>query len=234
MKADILADLMAAQAQAPQQSAEIGYHTGVMLAWDQQSGANTVDINGEQFVNLRCLTTGAGLLFAPGDTVVLMRMRTTYFILGRVAAPGAGAAMSTRVGVTANAAGLAAGSLGTWKNLDMGDIPGPSVPNVYVGPARRCLVTVTAEMTCGEFTDSFMGFEVTGATTIPAAYSRSIRLQNWSTGGTIASCSGTFLLDRDFSPSLNSGVHHFTAKYNRFQGASTAEFSSRHLIVIPF
>jgi hypothetical protein len=234
MTPDVLAELVAAQHQAPQESAEIGYHTGVVQGWDQQTGANSVKIGGSAFVNLRCLTSGAGLLFAPGDTVVLMRLRTQYFILGRIAAPGAGAALSTRVGVAANLGGLADGSYGAWRNLDTGEATGPNVASVYVGPARRCLVTVTAEIRCGPFTDVYIGFEVTGATTIPAAYSRAVRLDNWTSGSISMGVSGTFLLDKDFSPSLNSGMHNFAAKYARWAGSGTADFINRHIIVNPF
>ncbi|QFU87886.1 hypothetical protein [Amycolatopsis sp. YIM 10] len=239
MKADILADLMAAQAQAPQQSADIGYHTGVVVSWDPISGANTVDINGQQFVNLRVLSSGPGVLFASNDTVVLMRIKTTYFILGRVAAPGAGAALAMRTAFAANTGTLSAGGINVWRDLSTGDTSGPVLSDVYISSACRALVILSAYMEVGGDTSGMMGFEITGASTIPANYYRAIRLSHFTfdpdyDNNIGASVSSTFVIDKTILPGLNSGMNTFTAKYTRYSGDGFITFDRRHLTVIPY
>lgn len=234
MRADFLSELITAAGQAPQESSEIGYHTGLIENWDEITGANTVKINGQPFTNLRCLTSGAGILFAKGDTVVLMRMRTQYFIMGRIAAPGAGAALSTRAAAAHTPGLLVGGSSGVWRDLDTGAEPtGPTVSDVYIGTARRALVIISGRIYTENFTDVYMGFSVSGATTVAPDYFRAVRLTAWGATGVGASVSSPFLFGIP-TPLLNPGLHTFQCKYNRFQGAADANFSARHLVVIPF
>ena len=96
MRDDILSEIMAAARQAPQASTEMGWHTGVILSWDEITGVNSVQVQGNTVHNLKVVTAGAGVVLTVGDTVGILRYQTTYFILGRVAAPGAGAALATR------------------------------------------------------------------------------------------------------------------------------------------
>ncbi|MBN6037483.1 hypothetical protein [Amycolatopsis sp. 195334CR] len=238
MKADILADLVAAQQQAPQHSSELGFHQGIVLTWDNLSGANTVNVQGSTFTNLKVLTSGSGVLFTPGDTVALLRFQTTYFILGRVAAPGAGATLATRTGFAANTGTLSAGGDNVWRDLATGETTGPVLPSVYISNAKRALVILSAYIEVSGDTGGMMSFEISGASTIPANFYRAIHLHHFTFDpdydNTIgASVSSTFVLDSSIVP-LNAGMHTFTAKYTRHYGSGDITFSRRHITVIPY
>lgn len=61
---------------------------GVVVAFDQSSGANTVDIAGVVMTDLPVLSSSESLEFAPGDVVVVLAWKSAWFILGRVVVAG--------------------------------------------------------------------------------------------------------------------------------------------------
>lgn len=64
--------------------AEVGFRQGVVTAWDQTTGMNTVNIGGTLVDDLPVLTVNDVSIIAVGDVVGLLRFQSTFFILGRV------------------------------------------------------------------------------------------------------------------------------------------------------
>ena len=60
-------------------------HKGVLDAYDSGTGENTVSVAGGTLENLPRLDTGVTL--TAGDVVVLIRLRSSWAILGRIVAP---------------------------------------------------------------------------------------------------------------------------------------------------
>jgi hypothetical protein len=70
----------------PQGPEDSAFHTGQIVTWDRVTGANTVNIQGTIFPNVRSVhsTAVGGSWFQPGDTVLVIRKQTQWFILGRI------------------------------------------------------------------------------------------------------------------------------------------------------
>lgn len=229
MRADDIAALMVAGMQSQVTgNTDIGYHTGVVKAWDTLTGLNSVDINGVTFNNLKVLSTGDSIMLAAGDTVVIMRFQTQYFILGRVAAPGLGASLATR---TARVNPNESTSSTTFTDLTTF---GPTVPDVYIGSSRRCLVMVSATVAGGPQFGGYAAFEVTGASTIPAVGANGVYgAFTGASGGMQSSLAVVIPLSAD--DGLNAGRNTFTMKYRREASyPDTAFFNTRILTVIPY
>lgn len=79
MRGDDLVPLLAA---GRGRGAVLSVHTGVLTAWTGP-GANTVTVAGADLEDLPALDTGVAL--AEGDVVLLLRNRSSWLILGRVA-----------------------------------------------------------------------------------------------------------------------------------------------------
>jgi hypothetical protein len=62
-------------------------HVGTVLAWDPNTGANTVLMAGAPVNDLPMLNIGDTTNLAVGDTVVILKQKSAFFILGRVVAP---------------------------------------------------------------------------------------------------------------------------------------------------
>lgn len=66
---------------------DLGFHQGVIVAWDGQTGANTIRVAGSDVHNLAMLNITEALVLRAGHVVGLLRFKNTYFILGRIVAP---------------------------------------------------------------------------------------------------------------------------------------------------
>lgn len=66
---------------------DIGYHQGVVVNWDPQTGDNVIDMAGTILNDLPMLNISEALTMKPGYVVALLRFKSTYFILGRVVIP---------------------------------------------------------------------------------------------------------------------------------------------------
>lgn len=66
---------------------DLSFHQGVVTAWDVTTGANTVNVAGTEIPDVPMLNITELLSIAVGDTVALLRYKSTYFILGRVVRP---------------------------------------------------------------------------------------------------------------------------------------------------
>lgn len=68
-------------------TADVGFAQGVVIAWDEASGSNTIDVKGVRMTNLPALNIGEFAILAEGDVVGLLSFKSTYFILGRLVLP---------------------------------------------------------------------------------------------------------------------------------------------------
>lgn len=63
---------------------DLGFRQGVIRTWDLGTGANTVDVGGATVSNLPVLSESGLVVLYPGDIVGILRVRSQYFILGRI------------------------------------------------------------------------------------------------------------------------------------------------------
>ena len=97
-----IADLITEGVRGTQGPKDSAYHTGIVRTWDNLTGANQIEVNGVILSNLRTLRAGITSQYNPGETVVLLRKQTQYFILGRVAGVSAGGCSGIQTAVNAN------------------------------------------------------------------------------------------------------------------------------------
>lgn len=71
----------------PRQKEALGFHQGVIQAWNSETGQNTVNIAGAFVNDLPILNTGEAIVLKVGHVVAILRFRSTYFILGRITIP---------------------------------------------------------------------------------------------------------------------------------------------------
>lgn len=94
---------------------DLGFRQGQIVAWDEATGTNTVNLGGVMLADLPALNLGEFTILQPGDIVALLRYKTSYFILGRLILPrnpdrnrssvDFGAAGLTQTGFSLNVAG---------------------------------------------------------------------------------------------------------------------------------
>lgn len=65
-----------------------GFRQGTVVAFNPLTGANTISVAGGVLTDLPLLNIGDSVNIGPGDVVVLMRLRSSWAILGRVVVPG--------------------------------------------------------------------------------------------------------------------------------------------------
>lgn len=235
MDAAGIAALITAGTTPPKGSADIGYHTGQIVSWDESSGTNVVQVQGVNLSNLKTLQGGIGILYQAGDVVGVFRFQTTYFVLGKVAAPGAGAANQIRSNRVQSLNSVPLG--GGFAALSAS--PGPVLNNVYIGSSRRCLVVHSVEVSVfGTTTDAFatgtgyQGVAVSGASTmaVETAVTDAFLATRWAGQ---ASVTATTLVTA--ANGLNSGFHTFTCLYKASADTGLlVDVNNRVLTVIPF
>lgn len=218
---DIAALLVQGFQQQATGNTDVGYHLGVVKSWDDATGINTVTVSGNDFSNLRVITAGPAVNIGAGDTVVILRYQTSYFIMGKVAAPGAGAAIRAVSGFISAA--------GTTSSVPYADLPtfGPSV-QAYVGSSGAVLVSLSAHFQLDASTYGYMSVAMTGANT---AVAQDFRAAVRNLAGAPADDFGNSHSFMVQITGLTPGLTTFTAKY-RSSGAN-ATFINRSLIVIP-
>src|SRR5688500_2317523 len=239
-----VADLIALGLSPPAGPRDISMYIGVVLAWDQSTGSNEILVDGTQLPDLRVLQSGIGMDYNVGETVVVLKKQTQYFILGRVSAPGAGAGSGIR------SAGdnwiEFFGTSGAWADMPLES--GPSV-TAYIGASRSCLVQyrVGYAVRVGDTTfgahiydaDCYgqVSFEVTGASNIPAGTWQGQRVlfgaEYWNTAPNqmhLHHGVATGFMHLTSAYGLNSGSNTFSMKYNTNR---TLEWSEPFITVIP-
>lgn len=226
---------------SPGTQGDIGFHTGEVLAWDQDAGTNTIRVLGTAMADLQVVATGS-VMVGVGDLVAIWRYKSTYFVMGRIAPVSE--ALTVRAASDATTGTVTSTSV--FSDLT-GTSVGPTVSNVYIGPSRRCLVFLSVG--CGS-TDMGYGsahFQVTGASTIAPPTGAG----NWSQGAFVGSDSATvgddptavsasatriFLLTA--ANGLNAGLNTFTVKYMGHPDSGVllnndVQFFDRVIVVLP-
>lgn len=83
MKSDDLAALIASQG-----GSGVDLHTGLVKAWNSDAGTNTIEVLGTDVYDLPVLTSAGIVTLQAGTSVVIMRYKNTYFIVGQVVGVG--------------------------------------------------------------------------------------------------------------------------------------------------
>jgi hypothetical protein len=228
----LAAALAAANASAPSTGGDD--YTGKILSWDDATGVNSVEINGGAVSNLRVLQSGIGLQYQPGDVVLVKRRMSQWYILGKVAAPGAGAANQIQ---SAQYVPRELTSSTTFTDLTT---VGPSV-TVYIGSSRRCLVIHTARVGAvgnpvGAYVGGGVGFQVTGASAIGPAFGAVAEVYSANaTSGAGIYQSATKTTTLTAADGMGQGFNTFTLKYFSANGSNPqCGFEAREITVIPF
>lgn len=152
-RTDDLAPLLAA---AP--TAGVGYRQGLVTAYNPDTGANTVQVAGAALADLPFLNSGDAIAIRAGDTVLLLTLGGSWFILGRIIAPG-----STRfASATVSFGAFPAGPGGSVSNFAIGTTFAPVISgSIPVPPwADEALCTSIACATATNFTGSPQGVEI--------------------------------------------------------------------------
>lgn len=235
MDAAQIADLLTQGIRGPSGAEDAGFHTGTILSWDSTTGLNSVLVNNTALTNLKAVQAGIPARYSVGDTVMIVRKQTQYFILGKVAAPGGGAG-SAPVGNTIGTPVNQASTGGSF--VDLTGSPGPSV-STYIGSNRAALILWNFKYDGFQSTVE-MGFEVSGANTMaPGAFGSTTVVAGFTssvapTYTTLSTPAGTYLMGN--SVLLSAGLTTFTAKYKvttGTPGSVQANISNRSLTVIP-
>jgi hypothetical protein len=130
-----IADLITQGMQGPTGPDDSGWHVGRIVTWSSSTGLNSVLVNNTLMTNLRALAPSVGTEYYPGQSVLIVRKQTQYFILGQVQVPGAaGSTPPTQVDA---AGGVLTGSSASWRDLDAGG-SSPAV-SVTLAPFQRVL-----------------------------------------------------------------------------------------------
>lgn len=241
---DQIADLIATAMRGPQGPDDSGFHIGTVLSWNTLTGENIIEVQGQQIPNLRTLSSGIGIKYTAGETVVLIRKQTQWFILGKVGAVG-GAVGSSLNDSQTNFLGTF-GTSGSWNDLPTG----PVTSTVNIGSSRSALVfwRCNIKVRVGDTTfganiydpsaSADVSFAVSGASSIAAGFwaGQQITLQgeNYNTGGggRMVAINSTV---SGFMPvaaqhGLNKGQNTFSMK---FRSSQTAEFFEPGITVLP-
>lgn len=235
MRSDDIAALLVA---GMQPSYDLDYHQGLVLSWDEATGNNSVMVNGSTFTNLLVLSTGAITPFQKGDTLGILRYQSTYFILGKIRAPGAGAGERIASAKVAQLITVPTGG----GYADLAGSFGPEV-SLFVGSSRRALVIHSVEIAhtgsvtvdaSGAFAraSAGQGVQISGAT-IKAPETAVTSAGYQGRFGTSGVFTATSLVTS--AQGLNSGTNTFTCKYKATADAGVVpNVNNRTLTVIPF
>lgn len=228
-----LAKLLAEANTPPSGGADLAHYTGQIITWDESTGVNSVMINGAPVSNLRVLQSGIGLQYQPADVVLVEKRMSQWYILGKVAAPGAGAANQIK-----SAEVLAYETTGSTSYTDLATV-GPQV-TVTIGSSRRCLVMFAANFSyAGTASNTYIGgrmsFDVTGASSIAAGGTEAVSALLAQTSPAVG-LSQTTTREKLLTAAdgLNAGVNTFTTRYVSQISSPVMGFKQRIITVIPF
>lgn len=217
----------------PSGDRDTGMRVGIIRAWNDLTGENTVEIEGQQFDNLDAVQGGIGINYNPDDVVVVMRKQSTYFIFGKVTSPGAGAGSSVQQ-VTFGYSDVVTPTSGNWIDVPSGVV---SV-DAYIGSGLKALVIWRADVTVNNSTGE-VGWSVSGASNItPGTFAGMSMMVQASTSGTPSTAvketaCGFFTLHK--GGGLKKGLNTFTLKYRVSVSGSgvNATFGSPQITVVP-
>lgn len=242
-RSEDLAPLIAPDTSEP---GAVRFGTGIVVEWDPTTASNVIRFRGTDLRDLPTLASSSEvLLIQPGDVVGLHIVGSgataTAYIVGRITRPGEPMAASFMelfgVAVAEVPQLEQASDAVNWSDLAT---PGPTVTDVRIGSTGRALVMWGAAMQ--EFTGTpirrggEMSIEVSGATSIPASFTRRYLVGHTDDGVGSGTQTTNNLQIRALTAhvfeGLNPGLHTFQAKYRCL--SNPVEFGHRILIVIPF
>src|SRR5699024_8347073 len=90
----------------PDTKGPVGWHQGQIIHWDNHTGENAIRVLGTTIYNLPLLSVTDSIMLTEGDTVGILRFKSTYFLLGRIIPPGGHVRSPTRFD-TSSASGFA-------------------------------------------------------------------------------------------------------------------------------
>ncbi|HEY3513562.1 MAG TPA: hypothetical protein VG497_01930 [Kribbella sp.] len=227
---DISADILG---QPPSGDRDIGMRQGVILAWDELSGENVVDIEGQTFENLDVLISGIGTRFAVYDVVSILRRQSRYFIQGKIGAVNgaAGSAIQEEVYDYSDVVGSTGGA---WIDPPSG----VASCQAYIGSSKKAIVIWRADITCNN-SKGEISWTASGASNVPvAAFAGMSLMHQATTAGTPSTAVKAtlcgFYTVRD-QVGLRQGLTTFTLKYRVSVSGSgvDATFGSPQITVIP-
>lgn len=217
----------------PSGDRDIGMRQGKILAWDDLTGENQVDVEGQVFEDLDVLMSGIGISYAVNDVVNIVRRQTRYFIHGKVGAVN-GAAGSAVQEEVFNYSDVVTPTSGLWIDPPSGVVS----CQAYIGTSCKAIVIFRCDITCNNSVGE-VGFGVSGASSIAtAAFAGMSLFHSASTVGTpstaVKSTATGFYTIRK-KAGLSPGLNLFTMKYRvsvTGTGVNTA-FGSPQITVIP-
>lgn len=179
LDAKAIAALLSQGMAPPQGPADTGFYTGLVLSWDRLTGSNVVEIAGQTFSNLKSVQSTAigGAWYQAGDTVMVIRKQSQWFVLGKVTTVAGGAAGSFQsatsgADVTMNTSG------------NFVDLTGPAsdTPEVSAYTSEKGAIVIwTCTMGLDVRQNNFIGianpsmeanasFQITGASSVSAGF----------------------------------------------------------------
>lgn len=200
---------------------ELGFHQGTVLEWNSITHASVINVAGSLIKDMGIVVTGESLLLLPGDTVGIIRFRSTYFLLGRIAQAGVSRLAMQQAGPLGNE------STTSTTFTDLATF-GPSV-QVTLTSARRALVWISASARVANNVGYF-GVQVDGPIH-----------QDPQSDGFLSNLNAAFVegiitvplfFDQFLLPS--PGTYTFTMKYRVNVNTSSVFFNQRRIIVYPF
>ncbi|MEV6879784.1 hypothetical protein [Amycolatopsis sp. NPDC051128] len=221
-----------AAAATPTGSSDLAHIQGEVLSWDEASGVNSVLVNGAAVSNLKVIQSGIGLQYSPGDTVMVERRMTQWYIVGKIGAPG-----GSNVNQIKAAEVSATEITGSTTYTDLATF-GPQL-TINIGSSRRCLLMTGVRIVCaGTASNAYIGgsstVNVTGASDIPivGTVTAGMLAQTTPIVGFSSNHNRNFVLTAGHG--LNPGANTFTMQYRSNFASPTCAFAERYIIVIPF
>jgi hypothetical protein len=138
----------------PPDRAELGFHQALVVFFDSASGVNTMLVAGGTVLNVPMLNIGDSVNIKTGDTVALLRYRSTYFVLGRVMVPGASDFGSS--GIAVQGGGVSASTFAVTTSFVVQTTVSLTVP-AWATRALVLGVTNTTVQNTTASSDSFQG-----------------------------------------------------------------------------
>lgn len=217
----------------PSGDRDIGMRQGVILEWNDLTGENLVDIEGQVFEDLDVLMSGIGIAYSVNDVVSIVRRQSRYYIQGKVGSVNGSAGSAIQEGIF-NYSDVVTPTAGAWIDPPSG----VASVDAYIGSSGKALVVWRCDITCNNSVGE-IGFGVTGASSISTAVFAAMSLyHSASTVGTpstaVKSTVNGFYTMRH-STGLMPGLNTFRLKY-RVSVTGTgvnASFGSPQITVIP-
>lgn len=233
--------------------AGVGFRQGTIIAFDNETAVNLVQVGNSLLENLPILNTSEASLLVPGDVVGILTSGSSWAIMGRLVIPGTPEAASSIRSITNRIQAAEDGGNGyrtstAWGDLLGGANVGPSV-TMRIGSSGRALCFWSCEL--GQTLNStgatidyvtrntpHVGIQVSGASTVAAVDGNALNINLEHPGsGTTGFALTSFWLQAAMMhlfTGLNAGMTTFTMKYrhdNLVPSTDRSYFNSRELAV---